>query len=276
MAQDRGAKRLLARLARLASARIPLALAAVAALALGGCGGGESSDTQSTSATSTPAGPEASGKSASPAKAKANSQAPDSSEAHPPAGTPAGASGQGAGKHGKQVQLPKGEPEPTATPAQEANATVADIALTSPALAGQAGSQATLPPTYTCDGKDSWPALQWQGVPADSAELVLFAMNVAPVQGALFFDWAVAGLPPTLQGLEAGELPKGAVQGQNSFGKAGYSICPAEGAAETYVFALYALPQRLSPKQGFDPHQLREAVQGISANAGLLAVSYGR
>ena len=37
-------------------------------------------------------------------------------------------------------------------------------------------------------------ALQWQGIPTDSRELILFAMNAAPVEGRLFFDWAVAGL----------------------------------------------------------------------------------
>ena len=147
--------------------------------------------------------------------------------------------------------------------------------MSSPALRS-AGSVATLPSSYTCDGKDSWPQLEWQGVPADTAELILFAMNVQPVEGKLFFDWAVGGIDPGLGGLEAGKLAKGAVQGKNSFGKADYSICPAKGQAETYVFALYALPERLSPRQGFDPRRLREEVQAVSGNAGLLAAVYGR
>ena len=121
----------------------------------------------------------------------------------------------------------------------------------------------------------AWPPLQWQGVPEGTKELVLFAMNVAPVQGKLFFDWALAGIDPALSGIEAGKLPKGAVQGQNSFGKAAYEICPPPGQAETYVFALYALPNALLPAKGFDPAALRHQVQAISSNAGLLAVSYG-
>ena len=64
--------------------------------------------------------------------------------------------------------------------------------------------------------------------------------------------------------------------GKNSFGKVGYSVCPPEGTDETYVFALYVVPQRLSPKPGFDPASLREAVQGLSRKAGLLAASYAR
>ena len=100
-------------------------------------------------------------------------------------------------------------------------------------------------------------------------------MNAAPVEGRLFFDWAVAGLPPDLEGLEEGKLPKGAVVGQNGFGKTGYEICPAQGQAETYVFALYAIPRRLSPSRGFNPHGLREEALAAVGHAGLLAVSAG-
>jgi len=101
-------------------------------------------------------------------------------------------------------------------------------------------------------------------------------MNVAPVQGKLFFDWALAGIDPTLKEIESGKLPPGAVQGQNSFGKAAYEICPAQGEAETYVFALYALPSALSPQRGFDPAELRRQVQALSRDAGLLTASVGR
>lgn len=148
--------------------------------------------------------------------------------------------------------------------------------MSSPALGPATESAAALPATYTCDGKDSWPALQWQGIPAGSEELILLAMNVAPVEGKLFFDWAMAAIDPELQGIEAGRLPAGAVQGRNSFGKLGYELCPAKGQAETHVFVLYAIPKRLSPAKGFDPHRLREEALAASGNAGVLAVSYGR
>ena len=97
-------------------------------------------------------------------------------------------------------------------------------------------------------------------------------MNAAPVEGKLFFDWAVAGLPADLEGNRRRQLPKGAVVGQNGFGKTGYEICPSQGQAETYVFALYAIPKRLSPAKGFDPHRLREEALAAVGHAGLLAV----
>jgi len=117
--------------------------------------------------------------------------------------------------------------------------------------------------------------LNWKGVPSDAAELVLFVMNLHPVEGKLFFDWAVAGLEPGLEGIEAGKLPEGSVVGRNSFGKSGYAICPS-GPGEVYVFALYALPKKLSPHGGFDPSELRKAVLGEAGNVGILAASYTR
>ena len=266
-------------MARSASARsILLALAAVAAISLAGCGGGGSDDGAG-SAT----GSEAQGAAATTTTSSAKGQGGDSSASAAPSGSaqsesttsPGDTPSPGKGKHGKPIQLPEGEPEPQATPAQEAKATVADVVLTSPSL-GAGESVATLPATYTCDGKGTWPALQWQGIPTDTQELILFAMNAAPVEGKLFFDWAVAGLPGDLSGLEEGKLPKGAVQGQNSVGKTGYEICPAQGQTETYVFALYAIPTRLSPAKGFDPHGLREEALAAVGHAGLLAVSAAR
>ena len=51
-------------------------------------------------------------------------------------------------------------------------------------------------------------------------------MNIAPVAGKLFVDWAVAGIDPALSGIEAGKLPKGSIVGTNSLGKQGYRNLP--------------------------------------------------
>lgn len=149
------------------------------------------------------------------------------------------------------------------------------ISLISPSLP-KTKSVPALSATYTCDGKDSWPAFSWSGVPAGTRELALLVLNAQPVHEKIFFDWAVAGLDPDLKGIDAAELPAGAVVGKNGFGENDYSICPAKGKAETFMVALYALPKPLSPKQGFDPLPLREDAEGQSGNAGLMAVSYTR
>jgi phosphatidylethanolamine-binding protein (PEBP) family uncharacterized protein len=178
-------------------------------------------------------------------------------------------------KRGQSVPQPTGPPEPGITPEQRREATVASMTLESPSSQPSSGGPPALSAQYTCDGKNTSPAFRWQGVPEGTAELGLLAMNVQPVGGELFFDWAVAGLSPELEEMEAGKLPGAAVVGRNSFGKAGYGICP-EGGGETYMFMLLALPKKLSPSQGFDPLAFRKAALEISGNAGLLALSYAR
>jgi len=106
-------------------------------------------------------------------------------------------------------------------------------------------------------------------------ELVLFAMNVQPVAGKLFFDWALAGLDRGLEGLEAAKLPRGRWWAKTASARPAMRSAHPRERPKPYVFALYVLPERLLPRQGFDPAELREAVQQISRKAGLLALSYG-
>jgi phosphatidylethanolamine-binding protein (PEBP) family uncharacterized protein len=261
--------------AKTASAGVSLALA-VAALALAGCGG-DSSDSESSTAA---AGGSASGGSGSGAGVGSPDRS-DSGAGSAKAGAGAGGSaaqgGQPApgGRQGPAVPPPTATPAPKITPQQRREATVASMTLESPSgLPSTAGPEA-LPAQHTCDGRNVSPALRWQGVPQGTAELALFAMNVQPVEGKLFFDWAVAGLDPELEEIEAGKLPRGAVVGRNSFGGTGYEICPEDGS-ETYIFTLFALPEKLSPAQGFDPFALRKAMHGATGGGGLLALSYTR
>jgi phosphatidylethanolamine-binding protein (PEBP) family uncharacterized protein len=255
----------------------------VALLCVVGCGGGEDSAAQtqqgrqattgvgdSPSANAgraeekDPWGPRASGGPPPDAKQAAQGRA----------SAPEGRANPAKGQKHPPIKIPEGKPEPGLTARQKAQSTAADMILYSPDL--PSGSTAPFVSTYTCDGKDSWPRFSWTGVPSESKELLLLGMNSQPVDEKLFFDWAVARIDPSLTGLEAGRLPKGAVMGRNSFGKDGYSICPPPGSRETYIFMLYALPKALAPAKGFEPLALREATLAISGHAGLMAVSYAR
>lgn len=279
MEPGKGADRLIAPLVKAASARSILALAAVAALILAGCGGDGDSDSGSSSEP-TPAAAERAATETQPSSQQTSSggsSAGSGKGAGAAAGGGANATNPGAaGGQDTAIAPPKGPREPGFTSEQRETAKAVSISLQSPAVLPVANAPAELPAAYTCEGKDSWPALRWQGVPDGTEELVLFAMALAPVEEKLFFDWAVAGIDPGLESLEAGRLPKGAVTGRNGFGQNGYSICPAEGQAETYFFALYALPERLSARPGFDPRALRQQVQELSRDVGLLPVTYAR
>lgn len=283
MASRTGSKRLLIAAVKTASARALLALA-VAALLLAGCGGGSSdqsstaagdsassaSGAEGTSASGSPQGPSAGGGSSAAAGKQAGSASSGSA-----AGSQGSAAGSAGAKHGAHIAVPKGPKEHAATPKELEEATVADMSLESPAIIASAGHLGRLDATYTCDGKDSWPQLKWGGVPPGTTELALFAMNLQPVNEKIFFDWALAGIDPSLTEIQPGKLPKGAITGTNGFGKVGYSLCP-QGAGETYMFALYALPTSLSPARGFDPLELRKRVLDVSGNAGLLPAVYER
>lgn len=255
MAPRTGADSLIAPKAKaLASARILLALAALAALGLlSGCGGDSSEETTAEAKTTT--------QGTSAPQTQSSKQA--SSNAAPGA------------KQGPGIAPPKGPPERAATPKEKANATVANVTLEGPTLGPPVGSMPSLLAKYTCDGENTWPELKWRGIPEGTEELILFTIALEPVDEALVFGWAVAGIDPSLEGIEEAKLPDGVILGRNSAGKEGYSVCP-EGEAETYVFALYALPKSLDPQKGFDPMALRDAVLKESGNVGLLVTSYQR
>ena len=240
MEPGKGADGLIALRAKIASAGVISALAIAAVLACSGCGGDSGDEPTASTAGSGASKDQGAGSGStttSPADKEGGGAATPgdspTADAKPPSSSPSAKPSPGGAKQGAKVQLPEGEPEPTATPAEEAQATVTDIALTMPALGSSSEEVPTLPAAYTCDGPDSWPALEWEGVPAESKELVLFAMNVAPVQGKLFFDWAIAGLDPKLKGIGAKERPFGSVMGQNSYNRLGYSVCPPKGQTET-------------------------------------------
>lgn len=285
MAQGTVDKRFLTKSAKTASAGAILALAVVVLL-LAGCGGGSSDSSSSSTAASdaiADASPDSSRAASDPAKVGSGSGGAPGEGSQAETGSGAGEGEQSApgqssstGRRGPPIPQPTGEPAPKITPQQRREATVANISLRTTSSPPSSAGPQVLPPEFTCDGKNTSPALQWQGVPAGTAELVLFAMNLRPVNGTLFFDWAVAGLSPDLEAIEAGKLPKGAIVGRNGFGKKGYGICPAKGEEETYMFTLFALPEKLSPAQGFDPIALRKEVLGTSGNVGLLALSYLR
>jgi phosphatidylethanolamine-binding protein (PEBP) family uncharacterized protein len=266
--------------AKCTSAGLCLALV-LAGLLLGGCGGGSpdpqaDSTTQSSTPAAAPSGPAGSaagGGHASQQGAGPGQQTAEKQHSAEQQGGSASAEGDGQ-KHGPRIAQPKGQREQAPSAAEKANLTIADMSLASPSLPAGPGGPVPLTAPYTCDGAGKWPALSWSGVPGGTRELVLYAMNLAPVEGKLFVDWAVAGIDPALTGIEAAKLPKGVVVGTNGFGKRDYEICP-EGS-ETYVFAIYALPRALSPKPGFDAREFRKALLGVSGDVGLLSVAYAR
>lgn len=106
-----------------------------------------------------------------------------------------------------------------------------------------------LPDRYARSGGNVAPPLDWDGVPAGAAELVLLCEDLdAGTADGPFLHWAVTGIEADLDGLGEGEDVEGARYGVNGFGNAGYDG-PEPPPAEThrYRFTLVAVSSPIEP-----------------------------
>jgi phosphatidylethanolamine-binding protein (PEBP) family uncharacterized protein len=160
--------------------------------------------------------------------------------------------------------------------AAAAKAAVTEIPLKSPAI-----THRTIPATYTCDGRDVAPPLEWGSVPPATRELALFALGLKPTGVAnrysISVEWAVAGVKPALHRLAAGQLPPQAHLGRTSSGRTRYSICPARGTTVHYQFFVFAVPPSSTVPRSFEGRDLLRALTSIKTQvAGDLVASYTR
>lgn len=67
---------------------------------------------------------------------------------------------------------------------------------------------AVVPLTYTCDGANRAPALQWKGAPSGTRSFVLI-MDDPDAPGGTFTHWMVFNIPGTVDQLPEGVRPRG-------------------------------------------------------------------
>jgi Raf kinase inhibitor-like YbhB/YbcL family protein len=108
-----------------------------------------------------------------------------------------------------------------------------------------------IPATFTCDGADKSPSLEWSGAPKETKSFALVCLDPDAPNGA-FTHWIVSRIPITLNRLPEGlakvvETPDGIRQGKNGFGNAGYGgPCPPAGKVHHYRFQLHALDTEIT------------------------------
>lgn len=133
---------------------------------------------------------------------------------------------------------------------------------------------------YTCDGEDVSPALAWEDVPAEAAELVLIVED-PDAPGGTFTHWLAYGIEPGEAALpegvpEGGEV-EGLRQGENDMGRVGYSgPCPPEGETHDYVFRLLAVDAETGLEGGASREDVLEAVEGHVVGEARLSAPYAR
>jgi len=144
------------------------------------------------------------------------------------------------------------------------------IDFTSPAFR----DHGTIPKRYTCSGEDVSPPLRWRGLAA-SRELTLI---VEDIDADRFLHWSVLRIPPEADRLDAGKIPAGAVESENSFGEKGWGgPCPPEGdEPHRYVFALYVTDAPLGLGADASPDDVHAALRKHAIQAGKLFGSFGR
>ncbi len=138
-----------------------------------------------------------------------------------------------------------------------------------------------IPDKYTCQGQDISPPLAWTEPPEVTQSLALIVDDPdAPV--GVFTHWVIFNIPSDSRGLPEAvpaqdQLPSGALQGKNGFGRTGYGgPCPPPGSPHRYQFTLYALEQPLDLKAGASKKQVLEAMQGRILAWGQLTGTYQR
>lgn len=137
---------------------------------------------------------------------------------------------------------------------------------------------AEIPVRYTCQGENVSPPLAWEGIPENTAALVLLCEDPDAPLGT-YSHWVVYDLPADTSGLpeavSAGEtLPGGGIQGLNDFGDAAYGgPCPPSGEHH-YYWTLYALDEELGLAAGAKRGDVLQALEGHVLATGQLMGRY--
>jgi Raf kinase inhibitor-like YbhB/YbcL family protein len=132
------------------------------------------------------------------------------------------------------------------------------------------------PQTFTCDGEDVSPALEW--TPAKNTEEYIIVMTDPDAPGGVFVHWKLFEIDPQRTSVGQGTAPSEALEGINSFGSTGYAgPCPPEGKSpHTYELTVYALNRSLDLAPDVDLRALLDQIECCVEASGTLEALYGR
>lgn len=133
-------------------------------------------------------------------------------------------------------------------------------------------SNGSIPEKYTCDGQDTNPPLEFEGIPQEAESLVLIVDDPdAPMK--TFTHWIVWNIEPVAK-IEEDSIP--GVEGINDFKKIGYGgPCPSSGT-HRYFFRVYALDKQLDLKAGAGRKELENEMIGHIIAEGELMGKYSK
>ena len=120
---------------------------------------------------------------------------------------------------------------------------------------------ATIPETYTCDGKNVNPPLEIAGIPGKSKSLAL-TVDDPDAPAGMWVHWLVWNINPHTHEIPEDTVPREAVLGKNDWHRNSYGgPCPPSGT-HRYVFRLYALDTAIGLAGTATKQDLEEAMEG--------------
>jgi Raf kinase inhibitor-like YbhB/YbcL family protein len=139
---------------------------------------------------------------------------------------------------------------------------------------------AMIPEKYTCDDIDISPPLNWTSGPQGTKTYAIICDDPDAPMGT-WVHWVIYNLPENQNELSEDvppveNLPSGAKQGRNDFGKIGYGgPCPP-GGIHRYFFKIYALSEELNVDAGVTKSELLKEMEGHLLSEGQLMGRYKR
>ncbi|UFS70260.1 YbhB/YbcL family Raf kinase inhibitor-like protein [Geomonas sp. RF6] len=131
-----------------------------------------------------------------------------------------------------------------------------EMKLTSPVFE----NKAAIPAKYSCAGQDINPPLEISGVPQEAKSLALVVSDPDAPAG-LWIHWVMWNIEPTTTSIAEDSVPRGAIQGSNSWGKKSYGgPCPPSGT-HRYFFRLYALKHKIELSPAATAQVLEQAIR---------------
>ena len=115
-------------------------------------------------------------------------------------------------------------PPPTSSPDQEPSSTGLALSSTSFTPGGE------IPISATCAGENIFPDLTWGEVDPSAAEIVISLADQTDPEVPVLM-WLMAGISPSLTGLQAGVRPDGSFETTDDYGITGYG----EPCLDTYA-----------------------------------------
>jgi Raf kinase inhibitor-like YbhB/YbcL family protein len=144
-----------------------------------------------------------------------------------------------------------------------------EITVTSPDI-----GQGVMSAAFGCHGPGKHPGIHWSGTPQGTKSVaVVMDDGSAPITP--FIYWIVFDIGPQTTDIQAGVLPPGARQADNSKGEASYDPpCPAN-PGHTYRFTVYALGRMLKLPGGAGVKSAWTAIAGAAIARGRLTTVVG-